>query len=576
MRTQFFTTLIFSVFFFSNLLSNTTYPIASSLELKTPGLLHLDESVIKTDNDLQFKFVLKDTRNTNVKVRLRLTVEGSGIRVQSKKDFNPKPILAQYNVPVVLNGMDIAEYFNPDHLDFIGISKEAFKRNGQLPEGTYTVCLEVFDYQFSNDMPLAEKACVKEISVENDPPVLLSPIGEITSVQPQFYNFIWQPRYAGPVLAEYELFIFEKTRGLSVNQVVNITPPVFRTKTFASSYLYTPADPLLKMNQEYLVLVQIKDFKGQVYFKNNGKSKIESFTIIPSCIPGELCDDGVSCTFEDKIVANCECKGTPYYDADKDGNCDPLHLPAPQIVFPNPHDNCMDDESFITLWEPQHPYDLPISYELNIWRTGVDAPKTNSYKALNIKLEDEKTMLSDKLKTLTADFNRQQETASETFYETIKTTHQSCNEEVLLQIENFDRLQNTQFEKFQSNLETISENCGANTDIANNIFQQQLTFDRSSFEKMLEEEKQYFYETLQLSLADYKQQTAENKNDFQVAKQLAFKDFCAQQNSLIQAKCTQQERTAQTFEDRKSELRKNRRACFDEADNFKEKTKKTN
>jgi len=57
-------------------------------------------------------------------------------------------------------------------------------------------------------------------NLKNDPPVLLSPIGEIEQRSSQFYNFIWQPRHTSSAVVEYELFIFEKIRGLSDQQIV--------------------------------------------------------------------------------------------------------------------------------------------------------------------------------------------------------------------------------------------------------------------------------------------------------------------------------------------------------------------
>jgi len=242
-------------------------------------------------------------------------------------------------------------------------------------------------------------------NLENDPPVLLSPIGEIEQRSSQFYNFIWQPRHTSAAVVEYELFIFEKIRGLSDQQIVSVTAPVFRTRTLATSYLYSPKDPILKTEQDYLVVIKVQDIKASIYFKNNGKSKIETFRIKTRCIPGEGCDDGKECTFNDRITIDCECKGKPYYDVDQDGICDPVLLPPPLVVSPEMGVVDTDTPEFNTAWKKQHDYDLDIDYQLNIWQTGVEVEETEAYQQLIAKLEKEKQ-----------DFFQDLEKSESTFY----------------------------------------------------------------------------------------------------------------------------------------------------------------
>ena len=134
MKTQFSLSLFFCLAICFQSFANT-FPIATSFEFTTPGLLRLDHQAIQQAKDLNLSFVLEDPLQKQSKVRLRLTIAGQGIMLQTSEQFMPEPIIAQYQVPVELSGNELAQYFNPEHLTFAGISKEQFLKNGQLPQG---------------------------------------------------------------------------------------------------------------------------------------------------------------------------------------------------------------------------------------------------------------------------------------------------------------------------------------------------------------------------------------------------------------------------------------------------------
>ncbi|MEM9824331.1 MAG: hypothetical protein AAF985_24815, partial [Bacteroidota bacterium] len=174
MKTSFSFTLLFILTFCCQLVANT-FPIETSFEFSTPGLLRLDQEAIQKDKALQLRFVLQDPSRRTTKVKLRLRIAGQGISIRTSQQFQPKPIIAQYNVPVELSAKELAQYFDPQHLSFAGISKEQVLQNGQLPQGKYRICMEVLDYQSNQLMAssLSESACTEQTLMETDPPVLL-------------------------------------------------------------------------------------------------------------------------------------------------------------------------------------------------------------------------------------------------------------------------------------------------------------------------------------------------------------------------------------------------------------------
>jgi hypothetical protein len=79
---------------------------------------------------------LTDLQEPSLDVRLSLIIEGGGIRLQTKENyFPPSPITLLPGVPAIIEGTQWLDYFEEANLDFIGIGREEFLRNGRFPEG---------------------------------------------------------------------------------------------------------------------------------------------------------------------------------------------------------------------------------------------------------------------------------------------------------------------------------------------------------------------------------------------------------------------------------------------------------
>ncbi len=406
-------------------------------------------------------------------------------------------------------------------------------------------------------------------NLKNDPPVLLSPIGEIEQRSSQFYNFIWQPRHTSSAVVEYELFIFEKIRGLSDQQIVSVTAPVFRTRTLATSYLYSPKDPILKTEQDYLVLIKVQDVKASIYFKNNGRSKIESFRIKTRCVPGEGCDDGKECTFNDRITIDCECKGKPYYDVDQDGTCDPVSLPPPLVVSPTMGVVDTDTPEFTAAWKKQHDYDLDIDYQLNIRQTGVDVEETEAYQQLIAKLEKEKLDFFQELEKNETAFYSEQKDKSDDFESSLLDGDIDCSlvfEDARL---NYEEQVITKEKTFDKTIQSVVDNCPTDVKKATTIFNDQLSRERTEFEALQKDAQQIFDAQQQDALAALQaKQNLEKEN----LKAIQAKDlglFSKELEIKSFENCGVYETSQADFDERKNELRVERDACLAASEDYK-------
>ncbi|MEM9917718.1 MAG: hypothetical protein AAF990_06460 [Bacteroidota bacterium] len=297
------------------------YPVTSNIQLVGSTLPKLDAFQTRNSNKLFYTMILNDQTASNYDVRLRLTISGRGITMRTDSRYLPPPIRLQYNVPRVLTSVDLADFFDLNNLEFTGMTKQEYLTRG-LPEGTYSVCLEAFDYLRSNDPAIANNTCATTALILQDPPRILQPIGNQIKNDPLSMTLSWQPQHTFIPSPTYQMEIFEVPPGLTDDQVLTSTAPIFQQTTQLTQYQYGLIDPLLRLDQDYIFRVRVIDPSRGAYVKNDGYSMIERFRIIIPCIQGHPCSDGDPCTYNDAITLDCKCVGTPWQDSDGDGVCD--------------------------------------------------------------------------------------------------------------------------------------------------------------------------------------------------------------------------------------------------------------
>lgn len=265
---------------------NYAFPITATMQSIPPHSGNLADLVQAGANKIGVTLILNDANEISYQARLKVTIEGQGITLRTRESFIPTPINLSFGVPVQLLGTDLAEYFDPNNLDFQGISRQSYFDLGGLPDGIYTICAEVYDFNRSSEQPGSNQACTVISAVVHDPPVVLSPIGTQTVTFPQNLPIQWQALHTASFPTEYQLEIYEwpYSSALPPDQVIlNTYPFLTTTQTMLTTYLLGASDPVLEMGQRYLVRVRASDITMNNSFRNNGWSEIQEFVYGSTC-----------------------------------------------------------------------------------------------------------------------------------------------------------------------------------------------------------------------------------------------------------------------------------------------------
>src|SRR6186713_1576809 len=108
-----------------------------------------------TAGRINFMLELRDPVELSRQVHFRLHVERNGTTVMmTDPGIMPPVITLQKNVPITINGTDLAFYFDLNHL--VGVS--GFELNNVLTEDFYSICIEVID--LLRQEPISDKVCV--------------------------------------------------------------------------------------------------------------------------------------------------------------------------------------------------------------------------------------------------------------------------------------------------------------------------------------------------------------------------------------------------------------------------------
>ena len=189
------------------------YPVQATTILTPPYSVFLADYVSPDNNNLQLILYLREITRPEYKVKLRVKIEGPNVRLTTKPSYLPPPIVLSGGATNMLSGFDIRGYFHPNNMDFAGISKTEFKRSGKLPEGFYTITIEVLDY--GRGVLVSNSAFASAWIFLNDPPLISTPFNneKLTATDPQNIMFSWTPRHSGSPNAafntEFELTLFE-------------------------------------------------------------------------------------------------------------------------------------------------------------------------------------------------------------------------------------------------------------------------------------------------------------------------------------------------------------------------------
>lgn len=261
------------------------YPANITPVLTTPYSLFLSDYTDPLSNHLSATVLFNDFNETQWDFRFRLTIESADIRLTTSPSFIPsQPLTVTPGAPVLISSEDWAPYFDYNHLIIEGQSKNDLIRSGRLPEGFYSFCIEVLDYETGD--PLSRQSCASAWIQLNETARIISPqCGKYMDPKQVQIPFQWQlfqtqsPNAIGGIT--HQLTIWEMTDGaasplsaVANGQALQVFQSDIQTST---TYMYGPADPALELGKHYVYRVQSFDPEGRDSFKNNGYSEFCDF-----------------------------------------------------------------------------------------------------------------------------------------------------------------------------------------------------------------------------------------------------------------------------------------------------------
>ena len=242
------------------------------------------------EEKLQAHFLLKDLSTGGRPFVLRLSLENFQGQVITQTPDYIAPYLLNLTPGVrrTLSNIDFKSLLKYENL--YGINESTY--NGLLPEGTYFLCLSLYDS--ATGRPVSNKGRAMLQVRRYAPPIPTMPQkGEVLTKKNAFQHIVfqWMPRDIAPFM-QYE-FTLKEVWDLSLvpEEAFMTGRLVYQTQTYAPALAYTNMMPILLENKRYVW--QVRAFTNNPnnpnnpnepsYFKNNGNSETFYFDLVSHC-----------------------------------------------------------------------------------------------------------------------------------------------------------------------------------------------------------------------------------------------------------------------------------------------------
>lgn len=258
------------------------YPSGITTTMYQPYTIFLDEYANPLNPKIKATVVFTDFTEPSWNMYLKLKITGPNFTLESKPGIKPPQAFNVIpGVPFEISGADLDWYFNNDNLNFSGMTRAQLEaNNNRLPEGFYTFCFEVLDYETNRKISLP--ACGSAYLALNDPPLVIAPVcgNAIENLNQQNILFQWQIANTNGNLnvssLNYQIDIYEVNNSYSNPQTAiinNQALPIWQSQPISqNSYLYGPAEPPLEKGKRYVFTVKAIE-QGKSQIKNNGYSQ---------------------------------------------------------------------------------------------------------------------------------------------------------------------------------------------------------------------------------------------------------------------------------------------------------------
>jgi hypothetical protein len=265
---------------------SAVYPIQATLQISPPYTTRLSDYIGSSAFRTQVFITLNDLNEPSWDTRLKITIQGNGFKLYTRPDYiPPSPFVIYRDAANLLDGADLSIYFNSNVTVAEGINKNQIFTSNTLPEGYYTICVEVADYQ--SGKVLSNAACSYVAMQLPNVPITIQPrCSDVVPVTtPQQILFTWSPvqniSSYQPNDLSYQVQVFELTSTSVAPEyaVANGMAQLIFTSDWLqqTSYLYSLADPPLTPGHRYVYRIQARFNDNDVQLRNQGYSEICSF-----------------------------------------------------------------------------------------------------------------------------------------------------------------------------------------------------------------------------------------------------------------------------------------------------------
>ncbi len=210
-------------------------------------------------------------QSTSVRFRATLKKDGVGVVLTCVSDYINVP-----SIPTVLiDNTKIVKFSNADYPN--GDLKDKIDRTGRIPQGHYTLCIDVEDPEGSK---LVQNVCSGFTIVYPEPPHLVTPYNDQTIENNVKYPvFQWTPVVVPPgYQLNYSLKIVEILPGQTPQKALSSNIPVYTNDNILNTTLVYPISAFpIDTGKTYAWQVQVLDQFGYAPAQNDGKSEIFTF-----------------------------------------------------------------------------------------------------------------------------------------------------------------------------------------------------------------------------------------------------------------------------------------------------------
>ncbi len=228
--------------------------------------------------------------NVPLKVFITATIrkDDNSISAEVKDTYRPAlPIDLLPNIPKTLTGTQLQTIFgNSTASDLIlkGLTMSDVITNQAMPEGNYSLCVRVRDYNTGN---LLSEDCRAMFIAYSEPPQITYPVNNATEFAkvPQYLMLSWSPVTPFVQGTTYRLRLVKVPMGVSIYDALNYSTQVILEKSnIQTTNFALDLASGIKLDTGAVYTAQVTAVSKNAYIKNNGKSEPVQF--LYKALPG--------------------------------------------------------------------------------------------------------------------------------------------------------------------------------------------------------------------------------------------------------------------------------------------------